>query len=247
MNNLIMMVPPSLEKTSAQILFNLLMIKRLPTAKKKEQVVRGFSVNVTETCKENQLNFITDIDLKPAKTGDPDFFIDAIERSEDVVGKTSEASVDGAYHSKENDEFGEIEQIDIHYSGIQGAKGRYSYHIVNGKIEVEDTQTGIRHAAIEYKPGKFKFPKQEKGWNYFKQAAVDSFNLRQQVENLSPQIAKRRNNVEASIFQTCFFTRNNKTRYRGQFKNQMWARCRSMWINLIRIGTFMSNQGLTTT
>jgi hypothetical protein len=45
----------------------------------------------------------------------------------------------------------------------------------------------------------------------------------------------RRNNVEATVFQLSFFTQNNKTRYRGNFKHQLWAYIRALWINLIRI------------
>lgn len=44
--------------------------------------------------------------------------------------------------------------------------------------------------------------------------------------------------MDASIFQLCFHTRNNKTRYRGKRKHELWAFARSMWINLRRLVLF---------
>ena len=37
---------------------------------------------------------------------------------------------------------------------------------------------------------------------------------------------------KATIFQLCFHTRNNKTRYRGKRKRELWALTRCAWINL---------------
>ena len=34
--------------------------------------------------------------------------------------------------------------------------------------------------------------------------------------------------------------RNGKTRYRGLFKHQLWAFCRSLWMNLIRIKNYLA-------
>ncbi|MBQ0089875.1 MAG: hypothetical protein KBT27_11165, partial [Prevotellaceae bacterium] len=48
----------------------------------------------------------------------------------------------------------------------------------------------------------------------------------------------KRNNVEATIFQLCFHTRNNKTRYRGKRKQELWAFARCAWINLRRLVIF---------
>ena len=46
---------------------------------------------------------------------------------------------------------------------------------------------------------------------------------------------KKRNNVEASICQYCFHTRNNKTRYRGLIKHTLQAIARCAWINMRRL------------
>lgn len=48
----------------------------------------------------------------------------------------------------------------------------------------------------------------------------------------------KRNNVEATIFQYCFHTRNNKTRYRGLLKHKLQAFARGLWINMRRLFIF---------
>jgi hypothetical protein len=48
-------------------------------------------------------------------------------------------------------------------------------------------------------------------------------------------------NVEATIFQYCFLTRNNKTRYRGLFKQTLQALARCAWINMRRLFLFDVN------
>ena len=52
--------------------------------------------------------------------------------------------------------------------------------------------------------------------------------------------AKRwlRNNVEATIFQHTFHTRNNKTRYRGLMKQKIFALSRCLWVNCVRLSLF---------
>jgi len=41
--------------------------------KKGDQKVKGYSVNVTETCNEDGLNLVTDVTVKPANAADNDF------------------------------------------------------------------------------------------------------------------------------------------------------------------------------
>ena len=60
------------------------------------------------------------------------------------------------------------------------------------------------------------------------------------IEELPQDIENRRNNVEASIFQLSYRNRNGKTRYRGQLPHQLWATCRGLWMNLIRIKNYLA-------
>ena len=58
------------------------------------------------------------------------------------------------------------------------------------------------------------------------------------VESVPFEKRKKRNNVEAIIFQYCFHTRNNKTRHRGLVKHKMQALARCAWINVRRLLLF---------
>ncbi len=77
------------------------------------------------------------------------------------------------------------------------------------------------------------------GNKYFGQQAIRASELRKTMKQRTIEELHKRNNVEATIFQLSFLLRNNKTRYRGQFKHELWAYCRCLWINLVRIINFM--------
>ena len=201
--------------------------------------VQGNSINLTETCNEDELNLITDVKVEKATVPDNDFVPESVERSQEVVGHIDHLNTDGAYHSKENNQFAKKNQTELILSGIQGKKGKYDFEVTSeGDVKVTNTHTGEIFDAEHYKEGKWKI------WDngnikYFSYAFILSYFNRLNVENI-PQVEKnRRNNVEASIFQLCYFTRNNKTRYRGKYSNQLWAYCRCLWINLVRIKNYM--------
>ena len=81
--------------------------------------------------------------------------------------------------------------------------------------------------------------KTESGYRYFNKQAIKASQLRRAMKQRPLKELNKRNNVEATIFQLCFFLRNNKSRYRGWYKIQTWAYARSLWINLVRIQTLM--------
>ena len=76
------------------------------------------------------------------------------------------------------------------------------------------------------------------GYYYFGQLAIRASQLRRQMKGRSLEELHKRNNVEATIFQLGFPLRNNKSKYRGIIKQNSWAYCRCLWINLIRILNF---------
>lgn len=197
--------------------------------------VQGYSVNLTETCNEDELNLITDVNVEKATAADNDFVQESIERSQEVIGHIDHLNTDGAYQSKENNQFAEKNQTKLILSGIQGKKGKYDFEVTpEFDVKVTNTHTGKIFDAEHYKEGKWKIRDNGK-IKYFSYAFILSYFNRLNIENI-PQVEKnRRNNVEASIFQLSYFTRNNKTRYRGLIQHQSWAYCRSMWINLVRI------------
>lgn len=202
--------------------------------KKGAQKVKGYSVNLTETCNDQGLNLITDLAVEAASTPDNAFCVPAVERTREVAGKVCEVSMDGAYQDEDNAAWARDEDKTFHYSGIQGRKGRFAYERRGREVWVEDARAGQRQRAAAYKPGRYRIEVDGRK-RYFTDQTIDAFERRRRVEALPEAIRRRRNNVEASIFQLVVHTRNGKTRYRGRSAHQCWAWCRGLWINLVRI------------
>lgn len=213
--------------------------------KKGNQRVNGFSVNVTETCGDQKLNLVTDVQVEPATKADKDFAQPAVDNTFDVVGVIDEIYMDGAYQSKETLTPEDTNNIDLIYTGIAGRKGKFEFSMADSELTVYNVETKETILAFEYKPGHYKFKLPSGKWRYIKPAEIESYNRREITEDLPPEIKNRRNNVEATIFQLCFHTRNNKTRYRGQFKHKLWAISRVMWMNFMRIKKYTTGEGIS--
>ena len=109
-------------------------------------------------------------------------------------------------------------------------------------FEVTAKQTGEVINASPVKDDKWKIQVEnkdgKKSWRYFGRDQIEKAKTRREVESIPFDERKKRNNVEATIFQYCFHTRNNKTRYRGLFKHKMQAVARCAWINVRRLLLF---------
>ena len=209
---------------------------------KREQKVKGYSVNITETCSKDNLNLITNVIVEKANTPDTVFVEPAIQATIEVTGQMVEkVYADGAYQSPANDGF--CQNIDMVFTGIQGAESRYDLDMTPEGLLVTDTQTGEHMRAILVK--KHKNSKEDRwrittptGYYYFSQQAIRTSHMRHKMKGRPLEELRKRNNVEASIFQLGFPLRNNKSKYRGLIKQKTWAYCRCLWINLIRILNF---------
>jgi hypothetical protein len=211
---------------------------------KGDQEVKGYSINITETTSDDDsLDLITNVIVEKANVPDTQFIQPAIESTCEVTGqKVEKLYADGAYQSPVNDEY--CEDIDMVFTGIQGAPSRYDLEMTSSGLIVTDTQTGDCIQAVLAK--KIKNSKEDRwriktsdGYKYFNQQAIRTSELRRTMKQRPLVELHKRNNVEATIFQLSCLIRNNKTRYRGQFKQKVWAYCRCLWINLIRIINFM--------
>lgn len=206
---------------------------------KNDHPVKGYSVNITETCDDDGLNLITNVQVDIASAADNQFIIPAIEQTSQLLEHQVEnCHTDGAYNSKDNVDYCIEEDIKFYLTGLQGASSRYDLIPTHDGLLVTDTLTNEIIPAKKSRGNKWRI-NTEKGYRYFTQDAIDSCLLRKQISQYPPEIQNKRCNVEASIFQLCFHSRNNKTRYRGMIKHAMWALLRSLWINLIRILNFM--------
>ena len=206
--------------------------------------VKGYSVNITETTSDDDaLNLITDVIVKKANVPDTEFVQPAIESTTEVTGQVVEkVYLDGAYQSPGNDEF--CKNLDMVFTGIQGFSSRYDLEMTPTGLIVTDAQTGKHIQAVLAK--KLKNSKEDRwrittasGNKYFGQQAIRASELRRAMKQRTKEELHKRNNVEATIFQLSYLLHNNKTRYRGQFKQKVWAYCKSLWINLVRIINFM--------
>ena len=211
---------------------------------KGDQEVKGYSINITETISDDDsLDLITNVIVEKANVSDTQFVQPAIEATSEVTGqKVEKFYADGAYQSPDNDEY--CEDIDMVFTGIQGAPSRYDLEMTSSGLIVTDTQTGERLQAVLAKKQKNSKEdrwriKTPKGYYYFNQQAIRTSQLRKTMRQRPLEELHKRNNVEATIFQLSCLIRNNKTRYRGQFKQKVWAYCRCLWINLVRIINFM--------
>ena len=211
--------------------------------KKGDQKVKGYSANITETASDDPLNLITDVIIDKSNTPDTVFVQPAIESTTQVTcQEVKTVYADGAYQSPNNDDF--CKDIDMIFTGIQGYPSRYDLEMTPSGLMVTDTQTGEHFQAELAK--KLKTSKEDRwriktdsDYKYFNQLAIRASELRRAMKERPIEELLKRNNVEATIFQLGFFLHNNKSRYRGQYKIQLWAYARCLWINLVRINNFM--------
>jgi hypothetical protein len=209
--------------------------------KKKDETVRGYSANVTETCEE-ELNLIVDVQVEPATTADNAYLKAAVQNSEAVLeGEAQEISADGAYYSEANETYAKEQDKEIHYTGFPGKPGRYDYERTEDGVVVTDRESGETQLAEEYKPGRYRFRVEGK-WRYITDKDIATAACRRRTEDLSRALFNRRCNVEATIFQLCYHTHKKKLKYRGKFRVQLWAVCRAAWINLKRIASYQAKQ-----
>lgn len=205
---------------------------RIKTGKK----TKGYNHNITETCDPtNLINLITDTQTAPATHPDNKFTEPAIKNSQEILSDNVEnAHTDGAYNSEENQTFTKKENMNFYLTGFQGPTGQYDLTIKDGKIQVYDNLTNTQIPVTVTKNNKYRI-KTKTGYRYFTDKQIESCRLRKQAEQLPKEIRDKRNNVEATIFQLAYHLRKDKTKYRGFFKNKIWAIFRSLWINFVRI------------
>jgi hypothetical protein len=207
---------------------------------KNETPVKGYNVNITETISEDSLNLITNVTVKKANVTDSEFVQPSIIATTGVTEQPVEkVYVDGAYQSPANDEF--CKDIEMVFGGLQGAESRYDLEMTDDGLLVTDTTTGeIQYAVLSRlhknsKESTWRIKTADGRHRYFNQQAIRTSHLRRKIKETPIEERNKRNNIEATIFQLCYRLRQNKTRYRGMFKQQAWAYFRCIWINLVRI------------
>jgi hypothetical protein len=220
--------------------------------------VKGYSVNVTETCDQAKeegvpvLNLITDTEVNVVSTPDNSFLEPALEHTQEIIpDKIEKVYADGAYHSEHNQEYCQNNEhnIDLVLTAMQGAEPRYELSLDEqdeNNLIVTDKKTGTTVQAQQVKPRKDQTQKKwkiktEKGdYRYFDENSLRASALRQKLRKIPIEETNIRNNVEASIFQLGYHYPNDKSRYRSLAKHKLWAYSRSLWINFVRIVRYIT-------
>jgi len=217
---------------------------------KGDQQVKGYSINVTESCDDGDvLNLIGHVDVRQANTPDVDFLQDDIKKAEDVfTSKVEAAHADGAYHSPDNQSFCKDNgrNIELHLHAIQGLEGRYDLNFVDDNLVVFDTLTAksVSCTQVTDKKGIVRWRiKLEKGYRYFSKEQVNNCLIRKKIAATPLETLQKRNNVEATLFQLAYHFPNNKTRYRGLIRHQIWANARCLWVNFVRLFKYIEKVG----
>ena len=218
--------------------------------KKGDQKVKGYSVNITETCddtdeQKDKPNLIVNVQVKPASAADNGYLKDAVTNIQEKVSTDiiEKVYADGAYQSPGNREFADMHSIELITSGLQGRQSKYDLEMKESELVVTNIETGEIIPA--YKTGdKWRIATTGKSkYRYFTDEQIATAELRRELAAIPGQEQMKRNNVEATIFQYCFHTRNNKTRYRGLFRHKLFTFARCLWINHVRLGNYLITIG----
>ena len=218
--------------------------------------VKGYSINITETCDQPQgedqplLNLITDTQVAVVSTPDNAFLQPALDNTQAIVPNSiKQVYADGAFNSTKNQEYCQNKDIDLLLTGIQGATPRYDLTLDEqdkDKLIVIDNKTGKTIEAQQVKTRrdgtqkKWKI-KTEDGHNrYFGMESIRAALLRQKLRHIPKEQTNIRNNVEATIFQLAYHYSNAKSRYRGLARHKLWAYSRTLWINFVRIMKYVT-------
>ena len=210
--------------------------------------VKGYSVNVTETCDMGNLNLIVAVRTEGCGTADVEYLQDGLEKAQEAVTeKIEEVYTDGAYHSPANQEYCKGKGIEWVLRGIQGKPSKYDVSFdMDGNMVVVNTDSGEQ---LEVRRAKSRDPRTEgskpperwvikDGENrpiYFERKDAETCELRKRLDGIPKERLDIRNNVEATMFQIGYHYRGDKSRYRGLLKHAMWAVNRCMWVNFRRI------------
>jgi hypothetical protein len=205
--------------------------------------VKGYSVNITETCDRERLNLIVDVQVEAAGMADNAYLPEAVWNAQGVVPeKIGAVYADGAYHSRGNQQFCAENQINLVLGGLSGKPPRYDLHIdETGELIVTNRKTGEHICAKRTQsrntdgPKRWVIPDGKGGRIYFDDDDVVASGIRKKQEETPKEERNRRNNIEATIGQVMYHNEDDKSRYRGKEKQQLWGWVRSIWVNFRRI------------
>jgi len=166
---------------------------------KSGQKIKGYSMNVTETISGGPLELITNVIVEKANVADTAFVQLAISSTQAITGTPVEKVYsDGAYQSPDND--GYCQDIDMVFTGIQGAASRYDLEMTPDGLMVTDTKTSEQIKATLAKKTKNStddrwYIRSGKDKVYFNQQAIRTSHMRRSMKQRPKEELQKRNNV----------------------------------------------------
>jgi len=185
--------------------------------------VKGYSVNLTESCDKEGLNLISGVEVKKSDAADNGFLEKGVIQAGEVFCDSVEkVHADGAYHSVSNQEFVSGKNVELLLNAIQGPKDRYDLELdENGILTVTDLKTERTVEALKMKNGQKWRIKTAENYPYFTQKEITACRLKKKIAAIPQEVLNIRNNVEATIFQLGYHYPHDKTRYRGLIRHKM--------------------------
>ncbi|WP_249225900.1 transposase [Bacteroides xylanisolvens] len=238
-------IPRPKEEISAQSVQNL-NDPDAPYRKKGDRKIKGYSVNITETCndkddQDGKPNLIVDVQVKPVSAADNDYVQDAVTHIQNNVtdDKIEKLYADGAYQSPDNRRFADTNHIELVITGLQGRQSVYDLEMEDGNLIVTNLDT--REILPAHQTGhKWRITTNGKSkYKYFIVQQIENSALKRKLASIPIEEQMKRNNVEATMFQYCFHSRNNKTRYRGLLKHKLYSYARCLWMNHVRLMIYL--------
>jgi len=192
--------------------------------------VKGYSVNLTESCDKTGLNLISGVAVKTADAADNGYLQQSVvQAGETFCDAVKNIHTDGAYHSESNQEFVLDREAQLFLNAIQGAKPGYDLELdEKGVLTVTDLKTEVVVEAVKLKKSEKWRIKTASQYRYFTAKEIITCQLRKKIAAIPQELLNIRTNVEATIFQLGYHYSNDKTRYRGLIKHKMWANLRCL-------------------
>lgn len=224
----------------------------------KKQLIAGYHSNITETCEEQPINLIVDVQFDKANINESDFLVPALNQSSEVLNQAIDVLVtDGGFDSRQNRSFicSQTDSPDWYFSKNKGMQ--YTFELSKnkqGELQVKDLKTN-EYCEVEFQEDRARYRVKTLGRKsknrYLTQEYVDSyFELIEIRKKQKDDKFNLRPNVESTIHQMFHrLGKNNKSSYRGLFKNKIYAFNRALWVNCSRIKaaiieTFIQNSYL---
>ena len=219
---------------------------------KRGKPTQGYHSNITETCDpRNTINLVVDVQTESANVCEADFLLRAIKESEEVLkeggaeegdsGRIIEhASSDGGYHSNENMEAMEGEEMPHWNMGeLKGRAHRYTISGDKETLKAYDLQLE-KDCKIDYNPSRiyqYQILHEDGSKRKMKQEQVDNYHkIQRHKASLREEDRNIRPNVEATIFQVFHkLLKRDKIKYRGLGQCNNYVIFRALWVNIKRI------------